>query len=475
MPEKQYDIAILGGGPAGYVAAIYAAKRGMSVALVERDRLGGTCLHRGCIPSKALLKSAALWAQCKNADAFGISMDHLRLDYARAAVRAEQVVSQLHKGVEQLIKKNKIDVFRGTGRIAGPSIFSPVSGAIRLSTDQGDTHWIVPRHVLIATGTRPRPLPGVPFDGLRILSTDDALALRELPKRLAIIGGNAWAIEFASMYSDFGVETTVVAPGPQWLPDWDGEVAAEIQKQFGRRNVTACFVESQEQLDVDVQGETVYVRLRATGSEPERVVATEKVIVSLDRLPNTDELGLDHTDIQTDRGFILTDAWMRTREKHIFAAGDVAGGGTAQAAVRQGMVAVETIAGASTIPWNPHLAPRCLYARPSAASIGWTEEEARAAGIPLRIGRFPFRGLGQSLLQGEYEGFVKLIANQDTEDILGIHIVGGSATEMISEAGLMKLLNATPWEARLAIRPHPSFSEAFLEAALDMDGAAIHR
>jgi dihydrolipoamide dehydrogenase len=472
MSGKQYDIVVLGGGTGGYVAAIRAAQLGKTVAVVERDKLGGTCLHRGCIPSKALLRSAEVYATMKESDTYGIVAASLELDIKRAMERKQNIVDQLHQGVQYLMKKNKIDVYHGNGRIIGPSIFAPRSGSISVEQEDGEIETLVSQNLIIATGSRPRSLPGLHIDGTYILTSDDALQLDELPKSIVIIGGGVIGVEWASMLSDFGVEVTIVEYDQRLLNLEDQDISNELERIFKKRGIrvitgakvlpeTFQVNEGRVDLQADKQGELIDL-------------VAEKVLVSVGRQANVEGIGLENTDIKVDKGVISVNAYLQTTESHIYAIGDVIGGlQLAHVAAHEGIAAVEHICGEAHNPYQSHLIPRCVYTRPEIASVGWTEKQATDQGFKVKVGKLSFKAVGKALVYGDSDGFVKVVADEATNDILGVHMIGPHVTDYISEAALAQILNATPWEVGQTIHPHPTLSEALGEAMLAVDGKAI--
>lgn len=471
--NKDYDLVILGGGTGGYVAAIRAAQLGMQVAVVEKANLGGTCLHKGCIPSKSLLRSAEVFRQTKEAAQFGIETKEVALNFTKVQDRKKQVVKTLHQGVKGLMKKWKIDVYKGFGRVLGPSIFSPVAGTISIEHDSGEENtMIVPKNVLIATGSKPRKLGDLEFDGKYILSSDDALELDTLPSSIMIVGGGVIGIEWASMLADFGVEVTVVESLNRILPSEDGDIAKETEKLLKRKGVT--FIKGAKVLPETVSIDNK-VTLEIEKDEGKQSYQVDKMLVSVGRVANTTHIGLENTDIIVEDGVIKTNEVYQTKESHIYAIGDVIGGmQLAHVASHEGIVAAEAIADQNPFPLEYNNIPRCVYSNPEVASVGLTEKQALGLGFDIKVGKFPFQAVGKALVFGESNGFVKIVADKQTEDLLGIHMVGPHVTDMISEAGLAKTLDATPWEISHSIHPHPSLSEIIGEAALAVDGKQIH-
>jgi dihydrolipoamide dehydrogenase len=468
---KQYDIVILGGGTGGYVAAIRAAQLGKSVCIVEREKLGGTCLHRGCIPSKALLRSAELFATMAHGDEFGVESEGLTLNFSKVQSRKQKIVDQLHNGVQYLMKKNKIDVIHGNGRIIGPSIFSPKSGAVAIEKADDEMETIVPQHLLVATGSRPRKLPGMPAHPA-IMTSDEALLLEALPQSVIIIGGGVIGIEWASMFSDFGVKVTVLEYADRILPTEDADISKEMARLLKKRGVhivTGAKVAS-EQTEVSAQSVTV----RAQKNEEWQSFTAEHVLVSVGRQANVEQIGIENTDIKVVSGVIKVNEHYQTDEPHIYAIGDVIGGlQLAHVASHEGILAVEHICGVATHPLEAHLVPRCTYSRPEVASVGWTEEQAKEKGYELKTGKFNFKAIGKALIFGESDGFVKVVADARTNDILGVHMIGPHVTDQIAEAALAQWLEATPWEVGQMIHPHPTLAEIVGEAMLAVDGRAI--
>ncbi|HWL11607.1 MAG TPA: dihydrolipoyl dehydrogenase [Ureibacillus sp.] len=468
----EYDLVILGGGTGGYVAAIRASQLGLKTAIVERELLGGTCLHKGCIPSKALLRSAEVYRQSLNAIDFGVEALDVKLNFEAVQKRKSDIVESLHNGVKALIKKGKIDVYYGLGRILGPSIFSPMPGTISVEIPGQENEMLLPKNVIIATGSKPRSLNGINVDGQRILSSDHALELEALPTSMIIVGGGVIGIEWASMLADFGVKITVIEYGSRILPSEDTEIANEMEKHLLKRGVE--IVKNAELLSdsIELQDE---VKVAASITGELQTFKAEKLLLAVGRTGNVEGIGLENTEIEYDAHFIKVNEVYQTKEKHIYAIGDVIGGmQLAHIASHEGLVAVEHIAnGTKKMIDYPNIA-RCVYSYPEAASIGLTEEQAIDKGLNIKVGKFPFKGIGKALVYGETEGFVKIISDEKTNDLLGVHMIGPHVTDLISEAALGVLLDATPWEIGQTIHPHPSLSEIIGEAALAVYGKAIH-
>ncbi|WP_223066568.1 dihydrolipoyl dehydrogenase [Paenibacillus caui] len=466
------DVAVLGGGTGGYIAAIRAAQLGKDVIVVEQDKLGGTCLHKGCIPSKSLLRSAELYAQMKDSESYGIETKGVSLAFPKVQKRKAAIVDQLHKGVQYLMRKHKIKVIQGRGRIIGPSIFSPKSGALAVELEDGEMETIVPANLIIATGSRPKMLPGLAPDGEFILSSDEALEMSSLPKSMVIVGGGVIGVEWASMLKDFGVEVTVVEAASQLLPNEDQDIARELRTLLERRGITV--LTGAMILPETLKTEAGAVSVTARLDEGEILLSAEKLLLSIGRQANVEEIGLENTDIALKDGFIRVNDHMQTTEPHIYAIGDCIGGlQLAHVASHEGIAAVEHLAGEPSHKYNPLFVPRCVYTRPEVASVGMTEQEAREKGMKLKIGKFPFSAIGKALVYGEKDGFVKIIEDGDSGDIVGVHMIGPHVTDLIGEAALAQVLDATPWEISRTVHAHPTLGEIMGEAALAVDGLSM--
>ncbi|MED4862701.1 dihydrolipoyl dehydrogenase [Bacillus subtilis] len=470
----EYDVVILGGGTGGYVAAIRAAQLGLKTAVVEKEKLGGTCLHKGCIPSKALLRSAEVYRTAREADQFGVETAGVSLNFEKVQQRKQAVVDKLAAGVNHLMKKGKIDVYTGYGRILGPSIFSPLPGTISVERGNGEENdMLIPKQVIIATGSRPRMLPGLEADGKSVLTSDEALQMEELPQSIIIVGGGVIGIEWASMLHDFGVKVTVIEYADRILPTEDLEISKEMESLLKKKGIQ--FITGAKVLPDTMTKTSDDISIQAEKDGETVTYSAEKILVSIGRQANIEGIGLENTDIVTENGMISVNESCQTKESHIYAIGDVIGGlQLAHVASHEGIIAVEHFAGLNPHPLDPTLVPKCIYSSPEAASVGLTEDEAKAKGHNVKIGKFPFMAIGKALVYGESDGFVKIVADRDTDDILGVHMIGPHVTDMISEAGLAKVLDATPWEVGQTIHPHPTLSEAIGEAALAADGKAIH-
>lgn len=471
---KEYDLVVLGGGTGGYVAAIRASQLGMQVAIVEDQQLGGTCLHRGCIPSKALLRSAEMYRQMKDVEDFGIELDTYAFNLTNAQKRKDTIIHTLHEGVKALVKKAKVDVYEGFGRILGPSIFSPMPGTISIEHhDKEDNTMLVPKQVLIATGSKPRPLQGFDIDGIHILNSDDALQMKELPTSILIIGGGVIGVEWASMLQDLGVQVTVVESSEHILIDEDSDVRHEVKKELQRRGVKFLTGAKLDADSLKINDSFIDVNVEQEGQVQK--VTVEKILVSIGREANINQIGLTNTNIQVKNNVIVTNDMYQTKESHIYAIGDCIGGmQLAHVAAAEGKIAVEHMAGLNPDPISKNQIPSCIYSSPEVGRVGLTEQEALEQGYQLKIGKFPFQAIGKAHVVGDAKGFAKIIVDKKTEDIIGIHMVGPQVTDMISEASLARMLDATAWEIAQTMHPHPTLSEIFSEAALAVEGLQIH-
>ncbi|WP_445493172.1 dihydrolipoyl dehydrogenase [Niallia sp. 03133] len=470
---NEYDVVILGGGTGGYVAAIRASQLGLKTAIVEKNKLGGTCLHQGCIPSKALLRSAEVYRTAKKSADFGVITSDVKLDFAKIQERKKSIIQQLYTGVQYLMKKGKIDVFEGTGRILGPSIFSPMPGTISVEMNNGDENeMLVPKNVIIATGSRPKTLQGLKVDGQYVISSEEALKMNALPKSIIIIGGGVIGAEWASMLSDLDVDVTLLEYSNVLIPTEDKEISKELQKQLEKKGVKVVTGANVLPETLTINGS---VSIQAKYKEENHTFIGEKVLLSVGRTANIEGIGLENTDIVIEKNVIKTNSFYQTKEQHIYAIGDCIGGlQLAHVASHEAIKAVEHLAGLSPDVMNDKKIPKCIYTSPEIASIGLTEEEAKEKGYSIKKGKFSFKAIGKALVYGEHEGFVKIISDSKTDDLLGVHIIGPHATDMIGEAALASVLDATAWEIGSTIHAHPTLTEAIGEAALAVDGNAIH-
>ncbi|MFO8069979.1 MAG: dihydrolipoyl dehydrogenase [Alkalibacterium sp.] len=466
------DLLILGGGTGGYVAAIQAAKQGMDVVLIEQDKLGGTCLHWGCIPTKALLRSAEVMDTLKNAKEFGIDISDVpQVDFAKVNERKQAIVDQLYRGIQGLVKKNKIKVVYGKGAVLGPSIFSPVSGAVAVTFDDEDKEEeiYVSKKLIIATGSSPATLPQLPLDEETILSSYGMLQLDELPESIAIIGGGVIGVEWASLLHSLGVEVTIFEALDRLIVNESRTVSKALLKQFKRRGIRVEL----SQLVEGVEKADGRVSLSLNGKDTS--LSFEKVMVAIGRKPNVDGIGLQNTSIKYDAKGIHVNDHYQTTESHIYAIGDCIDTlQLAHVAMKEGELAVEHIVHETSEPINYLNVPRCTYTIPEIASVGYTRETL-PEGRKVKMGTFNFNVNGKALIQGNADGFVEVMRDEGSDDLIGVSIIGPHATELISEMSTAIYLNATPLEIGEAIHPHPTLTEAIQEAALDVYKLAIHK
>jgi len=460
------DVIILGSGPGGYTAAVRAGQYGLRTVLVEkRPRLGGTCLLVGCVPTKALLHAAEVWQSLRESSADGIHCENPRLDFARVIERKNEVVAQHSRGVEYLMKKNKVEVIRGQGLLKG-------GGRVEVRAEDG-VKTLEARAIIIATGSEARLLAGLEPDPERILTNVEILELRQVPESLAIIGAGAVGVEFASMFHRFGARVTLLEMLPRIVPLEDEEVSRELERVFkksGIRVETGARVEEVRRLDDAVQVTAVL----ADGRREQ--VRAERVLVGVGRRPNTAGIGLENTRIEVDRGLIRVDERQRTAEPGVYAIGDVVAGmpQLAHVAARQGLVAVADIAGKPAQPVNPRQIPSCVYTEPGVGSVGLTEAEARARGYQVRVGKFGFRPNSMATILRRHDGFVKVVSDERYGEILGVHIIGPKAYELIGEAVAAMAAEATVETMMSAIHAHPTLYETLGEAFNAVYGLAIN-
>ncbi|MCH8205548.1 MAG: dihydrolipoyl dehydrogenase [Chloroflexi bacterium] len=456
-----YDIVVLGAGVGGYVAAIRAGQLGMRTAVVERDNVGGICLNWGCIPSKSLLRNAEVLGLVQRADEFGIGFDNLRVDFGKAIDRSRQVVGRLTRGVEMLLRKNKIELIKGAGKLTDRN-------TVRLE-DSGQT--LTADNVIIATGARDRELAALPVDRQVVITSREALELREVPSRVVIVGGGATGAEFAYLYRTYGAEVTIVELLPRLVPQEDEEVSRVLQRAFEQQGIETLTGSAVQGVSVNGSRATVSV---STQNETMEIEA-DKVLVAVGVQGNVEGLGLESLGVETDRGFITIGDTMETSVSGVYAIGDVTGKMLlAHVASAQGVTAVESIAGKSPPKLDYTLMPRAIYCKPQVASFGLTEAQAREQGFEVKIGKFPFTASGKALALSEVDGLVKLVVDSEVGEILGAHMVGSEVTELLGEVAMTRLLEGTTAELGWLVHPHPTISEMLKEAALGAEGEAIH-
>jgi dihydrolipoamide dehydrogenase len=465
MAETSFDLIVVGGGPGGYVAAIRAAQLGLKTAVVEREHLGGICLNWGCIPTKALLRSAEVGHLLRHADAYGFSARDVSFDLKKVVKRSRDVAGQLSRGVGHLMKKNKIAVFDGHGRLAGP-------GKLKVEKDGKPVADLAAKNIILATGARARSLPGLEPDGRLVWTYKEAMVPEILPKSLLVVGSGAIGIEFASFYRDLGAEVTVVEVLDRVLPVEDEEISALARKAFekqGMKIVTSATVKALKK-----GADSVTATVEAGGKSSE--ITVERVILAVGIVGNVENLGLEGTKVKVEKTHVVIDAWGFTGETGVYAIGDLVGPPwLAHKAMHEGVICVEKIAGVKGVhPMDVTKIPGCTYCRPQVASVGLTEKAAKAAGREVKVGRFPFIGNGKAIALGEPEGLVKTVFDAKTGELLGAHMIGAEVTELIQGYGVARTLESTEAELMQSVFPHPTLSEMMHEAVLAAYGRALH-
>ncbi len=466
MATEQFDVTIIGAGPGGYVAAIRGAQLGLKVAIVEKDkRLGGTCGLRGCIPTKQLLMSAHIYERMQHAAEFGVQATGIQLAFADVQKRKDKVVAKNSAGVSYLMKKNKVTVFNGTAKLSLP-------GKVEVALADGKNETIQTKNIIIATGSVVRPIPGFETDGKVVVNSDHILELKEVPKSLVVMGSGAVGTEFASVYSRFGSETTLVELMPRMMPLEDEEVSKEIERAFKKRKINVLTGTKLERMEKTANG------VRVTGKDAKGgdvSLEAEMLLVAVGRMPYLEGLGIEGTKIKVERGTIQVDEFCRTGEPNVFAIGDVIPTPwLAHLASKEGILVVEQIAGENPQPLNLRQVPSCTYCDPEVASVGLTEAKARDEGYDVKVAKFPFSASGKARILGEEEGFVKIVADKKYDEILGAHIIGPHATEIIHECIVAMHLESTADELGRTIHAHPTVSESVMEAAEGIHDQTIH-
>lgn len=463
MTNQTFDLVVIGGGPGGYVAAIRASQLGMKTAVVEKAELGGICLNWGCLPTKALLRSADVLRLVKNADDFGICVAAPQVNIDKVVQRSRDVSAKLQRGVAGLLKKNKVTVFQGVAQLLGQSQLS-------VQTAQGE-HKLTAKHIILATGARARAIPNMQVDGQHFWSYREALVPKSIPKRMVVIGAGAIGIEFACFYQSMGAQVSVVELSDRILPQEDIEISntvAKSLKQDGIHIYTGCKVAEHQVKNGEVQ-------LRIEGAQAKSLSA-DVVLLAVGISANTENLGLEKTKIALDRGHIVTDEFCRTAEANVYAIGDVAGPPwLAHKASHEGVLCVEKIMGLTVHPLQANKVPACTYSHPQVASVGYSEAKAKALGKKIRVGKFPFVANGKALAMNSSEGFVKVIFDDASGELLGAHLVGDEVTEMINGFAIAQELETTEQELMQTILPHPTMSEAMHEAVLAAYERALHQ
>ena len=465
MTEQSFDVVIVDGGPGGYVAAIRAAQLGFKTAVIEREHMGGICLNWGCIPTKALLRSAEIYRNMQHLAEYGLSAENISFDFDKIIQRSSKVSAKLSGGVSHLMKKNKITVIDGHAKLLG-------KGKLAVSKDGKPVAEVKAPHIILATGARARALPNLEPDGELIWSYKEAMAAKAMPKSILVIGSGAIGVEFASFYKTLGAEVTIVEVIDRILPAEDKEIASFAHKQFekqGMRIITSAKILKLNKLKTSVE-----VEIEKDGKSEK--ITIDRVISAAGVVPNSEHIGLENTKVKTDRGFIVVNQWMETDEKGVYAIGDVAGAPClAHKASHEGIICIEKIKGLPDVhPMDKTLIPGCTYCHPQIASVGLTEEKALAQGYKIKVGKFPFMANGKAIALGEPEGLVKTIFDEKTGELLGAHMVGAEVTELIQGFGIAKTLETTEAELMHTIFPHPTLSEMMHESTLDAFGRVIH-
>ncbi|MEK6767061.1 MAG: dihydrolipoyl dehydrogenase [Planctomycetota bacterium] len=463
---KNYDLLIIGGGPGGYVAAIKGSQLGLSVGLVERDKVGGTCLHRGCIPTKALIQSTHLYELCKRSKEYGVVTEGVSADFSEFHKRKNLVVSRLFGGIEHLLKKNKVDLLKGTGQIASSE---------KVLVKEGDKikEEISAKNIVIATGSAPLVFKGLPYDKNKVLTSDDILELEEIPASLLIIGGGAIGVEFAYVYNALGSKVTVIEMMDEILPTNDKDVGSALRKSLSKKGVN--FLTQTALEGIEIKGNTVETTVKRNDGNTE-TLQSEKVLLAMGRTPETKDSGLEELNLKFNGRFINVDENMQTSQPGIYAIGDVSGQPLlAHLASAQGLLVAHNIAGKDFPPINNNTIPSVTYTNPQVACVGMSQEAAELEGYDVKIGRFPFMANSKTHIMGEgEEGFIKVITDASSGEILGVHLIGHEVGELIGGMSLAMNLEATNLEVSANIFPHPTLSEVFAEAFHAIEGKAIH-
>ena len=469
MAETEFDLIVLGGGPGGYVAAIRAAQLGGKVALIEREHLGGICLNWGCIPTKALLRTAEIYHYLQHPGDYGLTVKEVGIDLKKVVQRSRKVAARLTGGVKHLLKKNKVTVFDGHGRLDG------MKGALRklqVAKDGKAVAEVTAKHVILATGARARQLPGLEADGELVWTYKEAMVPAALPKSLLVIGSGAIGIEFASFYRTLGTEVTVVEVLPRVLPVEDEEISAFAHKAFEKQGMTILTGATVKSLEKGKGQVTASIEKDGKSSE----LTVERVISAVGIVGNVEDIGLEGTKIQVEKTHVVTDTWMATGEPGVYAIGDLTGPPwLAHKASHEGVICVEKLAGVAGVhPLDVRRIPGCTYCHPQVASIGLSEAAAREAGREVKVGRFPFMGNGKAIALGDDQGLVKTIFDAGTGELLGAHMIGAEVTELIQGYAVAMQLETTETELMHTVFPHPTLSEMMHESVLDAYGRAIH-
>lgn len=465
-----FDLVIVGGGPAGYTCAIRAAQYGQKVALIEKtDKLGGTCLHWGCIPTKSMLFSAELWDHLKHADRYGIEVADQKVNWSGVLARKDDVITKHTKGLEFLMKKNKITTFEGYGRLTGPA----KEGVHAIDVNQnGKKEQVRAKKVVIATGSDARMLPGYTPDAT-IMTNMEILTIESIPKSMIVIGSGAVGVEFASVFKSFGTDVTIIEALPRIVSAEDADVSKELLRLYKKRGINVHVSAKVDTIEKTAEGATVHFTKSDGKSE---VLSAEKVLVAVGRAPRTTDIGVETTNIKLDRGFIMTNEWMETTEPGVYAIGDVVGGlpQLAHVGAMAGLVVAAKLSDKYARPVRRDRIPGCTYCDPQIGSVGLTEAQAKEKGLEVKVGKFPFVGNSKATILDAHDGFVKVVADAKYGEVLGVHIIGPNATELIAESVTAMELEATIEELMFTIHAHPTLAESMLDGFASVEGMAVN-
>lgn len=471
MTQEKYDLVVLGGGISGYSAAIRAAQLGKKVAIVEKAQLGGTCLHKGCIPTKSFLKSADTYQLIQHADAYGISTSTPSFNFSKVQERKQRIVDTMHNGLQMLIKQKKIDVFNGTGRLLGPSIFSPQSGTVSVTYDNGESELLTNDYVLIATGSSPATLPFLPIDHQHVVTSDDLLAMSTLPDSITIIGAGVIGLEFASFFSQVGVEVHVIEAAENIRINNSDAVSQQLLTSLSARGVTFHTGVALNDDNISVSDTNVTFDLDTT-------ITTDMALVAIGRRANISDLGLSNTEvIVTAQQTIEVNEFMQTKAPHIYASGDVIGHlQLAHVGAKEGVIAVEHMFQQNPIAIDYNMMPKCIYTTPEVAAIGLSAETAKAQGYDVKTVKAAFQTNGKAMIMSPHtpEGFAELVVDRANDTIIGANLIGQNVTEQINELSVLQFLNGSALELGMATHAHPSMSELLMELGLKYENQAIH-
>lgn len=468
--SKNYDTVVIGGGTGGYVTAIKLSQLGQQVAVVEKSKLGGTCLNKGCIPTKSFLKSADVINTMKNADLYGITPAEPSFEIANIIAQKDKVVNQMQSGIKYLLDKNKVDIYEGTATVLGPSLFSPLAGAVSVSyeDEEKESEILVNDFVVIAAGSQPAELPFMPFDGNVILSSDDLMYMEDIPEKIVIVGGGVIGVEFATVLNAFGADVTIVEASEHILPTEDKDVAQAVHKSLTQSGVEIKTGVKLEAEGVDIKDDNVTLTIA------DEVAVFDKALVAIGRKANTEHLGLQNTKLKMDNGVIEVNEFQQTKESHIYAIGDVISSPQlAHVAIEEGLIAAEHITDNNPLVMNYSNVPRCVYTSPEVASIGHTAKQLKEQNTEFKTHKLPLSSIAKAVIEDGGEGFIKLNVSP-SRDILGASIVGANATELINQLSLAKFMDASALELSSAVFAHPSVGEIIKEIGLDAEGIAIH-